>query len=104
LVWILPLEKAVPVGSGLNYSAQRKTVFGDGTYQMSAYRDQPQAMEVEDMYDDWLASTKDDEPVEAAVNDSGAGASTGGTMLEDGRQLLNPISEDKNPPARVMSI
>jgi hypothetical protein len=93
----LSLEKAVPVGSGLNYSAQAKTVFGGGTYQISAYRDQPQAMEVEDMYDDWLASTKDDEPVEAAVNDSGAGA--GGTMLEDGRQL-NPTAEDKQigPP------
>ncbi|TKW38731.1 hypothetical protein SEVIR_1G135200v4 [Setaria viridis] len=97
----LSLEKAVPVGSGLNYSAQGKTVFGGGTYQMSVHRDQPQAMEVEDMYDDWLASTKDDEPAEAAVTDSGAGASTAGTMLEDGRQL-NPMAEDpKIEPPRI---
>ncbi|KAG2650681.1 hypothetical protein PVAP13_1NG198100 [Panicum virgatum] len=95
----LSLEKAVPVGSGLNYSAQGKTVFGGGTYQISAYRNQPQAMEVEDMYDDWLASTKDDEPAEAPVNDSAAGTSKAGTMLSDGNQL-NPIAEDPkiNPP------
>ncbi|RLM80182.1 proline- glutamic acid- and leucine-rich protein 1-like isoform X2 [Panicum miliaceum] len=89
----LSLEKAVPVGSGLNYSARGKTVFGGGTYQISAYRDQPQAMEVEDMYDDWLASTKDDEPAEAPVNGSAAGTSKAGTMLADGSQL-NPIAED----------
>ncbi|CAL4888073.1 unnamed protein product [Urochloa decumbens] len=97
----LSLEKAVPVGSGLNYSAQGKTVFGGGTYQISAYRDQPQAMEVEDMYDDCLESTKDDEPAEAPVNDSAAGTSTAGMMLEDGRQL-NPKAEDpKIDPPRI---
>ncbi|PUZ75281.1 hypothetical protein GQ55_1G146600 [Panicum hallii var. hallii] len=89
----LSLEKAVPVGSGLNYSARGKTVFGGGTCQISAYRDQPQAMEVEDMYDDWLASTKDDEPAETPMNGSAAGTSKAGTMLADGSQL-NPIAED----------
>jgi len=95
----LSLEKAVPVGSGLNYSTQGKTFFGGGTYRISAYRDQPQAMEIEDMYDDWLASTKDDEPAEAPVNDSAAGTSKAGTMLADGSQL-NPIADDPkiNPP------
>ncbi|CAN6278368.1 unnamed protein product [Urochloa humidicola] len=97
----LSLEKAVPVGSGLNYSAQGKTVFGGGTYRVSACRDQPQAMEVEDMYDDWLASTKDDEPAEAPVNDSAVGTSTAGIMLEDVRQL-NPKAEDsKIDPPRI---
>ncbi|CAL5058598.1 unnamed protein product [Urochloa decumbens] len=96
----LSLEKAVPVGSGLNYDAQGKTVFGGGTFQSSAYRDQPQAMEVEDMYDDWLESTKD-EPAEAPVNDSAAGTSTAGMMLADGRQL-NPKAEDpKIDPPRI---
>ncbi|KAG2658055.1 hypothetical protein PVAP13_1KG167755 [Panicum virgatum] len=95
----LSLEKAVPVGSELNYSTQGKTFFGGGTYRISAYRDQPQAMEIEDMYDDWLASTKDDEPAEAPVNDSAAGTSKAGTMLADGSQL-NPIADDPkiNPP------
>jgi hypothetical protein len=50
-------------------------------------------MEVEDMYDDWLASTKDDEPAEAPVNGSAAGTSKAGTMFADGSQL-NPIAED----------
>ncbi|KAF8656892.1 hypothetical protein HU200_060454 [Digitaria exilis] len=85
----LSLEKAVPVGSGLNYSSQGKTVFGD----------QPQAMEVEDMYDNWLTSTKDDEPAEAPVNVNATGTNTVGTTLEDRRQL-DPIAEDPiiDPP------
>nr|CAB3446483.1 unnamed protein product [Digitaria exilis] len=95
----LSLEKAVPVGSGLNYSSQGKTVFGGGTYQISSYKDQPQAMEAEDMYDNWLTSTKDDEPAEAPVNVNATGTNTVGTTLEDRRQL-DPIAEDPiiDPP------
>ncbi|KAF8693991.1 hypothetical protein HU200_038564 [Digitaria exilis] len=87
----LSLEKAVPVGSGLNYGLQGMTVFGD----------QPQAMEVEDMYDNWLTSTKDDEPAEAPVNGNAiaTGTNTVGTTLEHRRQL-DPVAEDPiiDPP------
>ncbi|CAN6251339.1 unnamed protein product [Urochloa humidicola] len=95
------LEKAVLVGSGLNYGTQGKTVFGGGTYQISAYRDLPQAMEVEDMYDDFLESTKDDEPAEAPVNDSAAGTSTAGMMLEDGKKLNAKAEDPKIDPPRI---
>ncbi|CAN6231417.1 unnamed protein product [Urochloa humidicola] len=97
----LSLEKAVLVGSGLNYGTQGKTVFGGGTYQISAYRDLPQAMEVEDMYDDFLESTKDDEPAEAPVNDSAAGTSTAGMMLEDGKKLNAKAEDPKIDPPRI---
>nr|CAB3449679.1 unnamed protein product [Digitaria exilis] len=94
-------EKAVPVGSGLNYGLQGMTVFGGGTYQISSYKDQPQAMEVEDMYDNWLTSTKDDEPAEAPVNGNAiaTGTNTVGTTLEHRRQL-DPVAEDPiiDPP------
>lgn len=96
----LSLEKAVPVGSGLNYSSQGKTVFGGGTYKISSYKDQPQAMEVEDMYDDWLTSTKDDELAEAPVNGNATGTNTVGTRLDDGRQL-NPIADPIINPPRI---
>ncbi|KAJ1283929.1 hypothetical protein BS78_03G164900 [Paspalum vaginatum] len=62
----LSLEREVPVSSRLNYGAQGKAVFGSGTYQISPYGNQPQTMEAEDMYDDWMASTND-EPAEAPV-------------------------------------
>lgn len=90
----LSLERTVPVGSGLNYTAQGKAVFGAGTNQISRFSDQPQAMEVEDMYDDWLTSNND-EPPEVPVNNSAAGVSTESTdmLVEDGKQL-NPIAED----------
>uniref|UniRef100_A0A0A9CRN0 Uncharacterized protein n=1 Tax=Arundo donax TaxID=35708 RepID=A0A0A9CRN0_ARUDO len=97
----LSLERAVPIGSGLNYGAPEKVVFGAGKYQISPFGDQPQAMEVEDMYDDWLAPTRDDEPAEAPVNGTAVGTSTAVMMLEDGRQL-DPISEDpKIDPPRI---
>ncbi|CAN6272438.1 unnamed protein product [Urochloa humidicola] len=95
----LSLEEVL-VGSGLNYSTQGKTVFGGGTFQISANRNQPQAMEVEDMYDDWLESTKDDEPAEAPVNDNAAGTSTAGMMLEDGKKL-NAKADPKIDPPRI---
>ncbi|CAN6244092.1 unnamed protein product [Urochloa humidicola] len=96
----LSLEKVL-VGSGLNYSTQGKTVFGGGTFQISANRNQPQAMEVEDMYDDWLESTKDDEPAEAPVNDNAAGTSTAGMMLEDGKKLNAKAEDPKIDPPRI---
>lgn len=96
----LSLERTVPVGSGINYTAQGKAVFGAETYQISRFRDQPQTMEVEDMYDDWLTSNNDERP-EVPVNDSAAGVSTAVMPVEDGKQL-NPIAEDpKVDPPRI---
>ncbi|CAD6248182.1 unnamed protein product [Miscanthus lutarioriparius] len=94
----LSLERTVPVGSG----PLGKAVFGAGTYQISRFSDQPQAMEVEDMYDDWLTSNNEEQP-EVPVNNSAAGASTD-VMLEDGNQL-NPIAEDpKVDPPRITDV
>lgn len=88
----LSLERTVP--------SQGKTVFGAGTYQISRFGDQPQAMEAEDMYDDWLTSNND-EPPEVPVNDSAVGVSTDVMLVEDGKQL-NPIAEDpKVDPPRI---
>ncbi|XP_062218888.1 uncharacterized protein LOC133918828 isoform X3 [Phragmites australis] len=91
----LSLERAAPLGPGLNYGAPEKAVFGAGKYMFSPSRDHYQAMEVEDMYDDWLVSNKDDESAEAPVNDTAV------MTLEDERQL-NPITEDpKIDPSRI---
>uniref|UniRef100_A0A804PEW4 Pre-rRNA-processing protein RIX1 N-terminal domain-containing protein n=1 Tax=Zea mays TaxID=4577 RepID=A0A804PEW4_MAIZE len=95
----LSLERTVPASSGFNYTAQKKTVFGAGTHQISPFGDQPQAMEVEDMYDDWLISNNN-EPPEVPVNGSDAVVSKG-VLVEDGKQL-NPIAEDpKVDPPRI---
>lgn len=95
----LSLERTVPASSGFNYTAQKKTVFGAGTHQISPFGDQPQAMEVEDMYDDWLISNNN-EPPEVPVNGSDAVVSKD-VLVEDGKQL-NPIAEDpKVDPPRI---
>ncbi|TVU32378.1 hypothetical protein EJB05_24107 [Eragrostis curvula] len=95
----LALEKATPLGPGLNYGAPEKAVFGAGQYKLSS-GDQPQAMEVEDIYDDWLAS-KDDEPAEAPLNGSALGINTAVIGSNHDGQLT-PIAEDpKNYPPRV---
>lgn len=96
----LSLERTVPASSGFNYTAQKKTVFGAGTHQISPFGDQPQAMEVEDMYDDWLISNNN-EPPEVPVNGSDAVVSKDVVLVEDGKQL-NPIAEDpKVDPPRI---
>ncbi|KAL6877598.1 hypothetical protein ACP4OV_012813 [Aristida adscensionis] len=96
----LSLERAVRVGSGLNYGAPEKAVFGSVKYPFSPSGDHPRAMEAEDMYDDWLAPTKD-EPAQAPVNDHALVASTAVAMSNDGRQAT-PMSQDpKNDPPRV---
>lgn len=96
----LSLERTVPASSGFNYTAQKKTVFGAGTHQISPFGDQPQAMEVEDMNDDWLISNNN-EPPEVPVNGSAAVVSKDVVLVEDGKQL-NPIAEDpKVDPPRI---
>ncbi|GJN14295.1 hypothetical protein PR202_gb01099 [Eleusine coracana subsp. coracana] len=88
----LSLERAAPLGAGLNYGAPEMAVFGAGLYKLSSSGDLPQAMEVEDMYDDWLAS-KDDEPIEASLNGGAIAINTAATGSNHDRQLT-PITED----------
>ncbi|KXG29400.2 hypothetical protein SORBI_3004G030800 [Sorghum bicolor] len=88
----LSLERTVP--------SQGNTVFGAGTYQISRFGDQPQAMEVEDMYDDWLTSNND-EPAEVPVNDSAAGVSTDVMLVEVGKQLNSKAEDPKVDPPRI---
>ncbi|GJM88488.1 hypothetical protein PR202_ga04559 [Eleusine coracana subsp. coracana] len=94
----LSLERAAPLGAGINYGAPEAAVFGAGRYKLSSSRDLPQAMEVEDMYDDWLAS-KDDEPIEAPLNGGAIVINTAATGSNHDRQLT-PITEDPkiDPP------
>ncbi|KAK3152819.1 hypothetical protein QOZ80_2BG0163990 [Eleusine coracana subsp. coracana] len=94
----LSLERAAPSGPGLNYGAAEAAVFGAGRYKLSSSGDLPQAMEVEDMYDDWLAS-KDDEPIEAQLNGDAVGINTAAMGSNHDRQLT-PIPEDPkiDPP------
>lgn len=87
----LSLERAAPLGPGLNYRAPEAAVFGAGRYKLSSSGDLPQAMEVEDIYDDWLA--KDDEPMEVPLNGSAVGINTAATGSNPDRQLT-PITED----------
>lgn len=95
----LSLERAAPLGPGLNYGAPGMAVFGAGQYKLSSSGGPPQAMEVEDMYDDWLA--KDDEPIEAPLNGSAVGINTAATGSNHDRQLT-PITEDpKIDPPRI---
>ncbi|KAK3156687.1 hypothetical protein QOZ80_2AG0110520 [Eleusine coracana subsp. coracana] len=94
----LSLERAAPSGPGLNYGAAEAAVFGAERYKLSSSGDLPQAMEVEDMYDDWFAS-KDDEPIEAQLNGDAVGINTAAMGSNHDRQLT-PITEDPkiNPP------
>lgn len=82
----LSLERAGPTGPGLDYGAPEKAVFGAGKYKFSPSGDQRQAMEDEDMYDDWLASTKDNEPTETLVKDGPEGKDTAVEMSRDENQ------------------
>ncbi|KAL6646777.1 hypothetical protein ACP70R_015471 [Stipagrostis hirtigluma subsp. patula] len=91
----LSLEKASPVGSGLNYNAPEKAVFGAGKSPFLPST----AMEAEDTYDDWLAPTKD-EPAEAPVNDQAIGTNTAVTMSNDSRHLALITEDPKNVPLR----
>jgi hypothetical protein len=92
----LSLERATPVGPGLNYGAPEAAVFGAGWYKQSSSVVLPQAMEVEDMYDDWLES-KDEDP----LNGGAVGINTAVTGPNYDRQLT-PITEDPNiDPPRV---
>ncbi|GJN14082.1 hypothetical protein PR202_gb00862 [Eleusine coracana subsp. coracana] len=94
----LSLERAAPSGPGLNYGAAEAAVFGAERYKLSSSGDLPQAMEVEDMYDDWFAS-KDDEPIEAQLNGDAVGINTAAMGSNHDRQLT-PIPEDPkiDPP------
>jgi hypothetical protein len=96
----LSLERATPVGPGLNYGAPEAAIFGAGWYKQSSSVLLPQAMEVEDMYDDWLES-KDEEPIEAPLNGGAVGINTAVMGPNHDRQLT-PITEDPNiDPPRV---
>ncbi|KAL6640323.1 hypothetical protein ACP70R_022172 [Stipagrostis hirtigluma subsp. patula] len=91
----LSLEKASPVCSGLNYNAPEKAIFGAGKSPFLPST----AMEAEDIYDDWLAPTKD-EPAEAPVNDHAVGTTTAVMMSNDSRHLTLITEDPKNVPLR----
>jgi hypothetical protein len=60
----LSLERADPLVHGLNRSGPEKIVFGAGRSKFSQSEGQLQVIEDEDSDDDWLPSTKDNEPTE----------------------------------------
>ncbi|XP_047091379.1 proline-, glutamic acid- and leucine-rich protein 1 isoform X4 [Lolium rigidum] len=60
----LSLERAGPLVPGLNHSGPEKIVFGAGRSKFSQSEGQFQVIENEDSDDDWLPSTKDNEPTE----------------------------------------
>jgi hypothetical protein len=60
----LSLERAGPLVPGLNHSGPEKIVFGAGRSKFSQSEGQLQVIEDEDSDDDWLPSTKDNEPTE----------------------------------------
>ncbi|KAM0898062.1 hypothetical protein ACQ4PT_022152 [Festuca glaucescens] len=60
----LSLERAGPLVPGLNRSGPKKIVFGAGRSKFSQSEGQLQVIKDEDSDDDWLPSTKDNEPTE----------------------------------------
>ena len=63
----LSLERAGPLVPGLNWGGPEKLVFGAGISKFSQSEGQRQVIEDEDSDDDWLPSTKDNEPTEVST-------------------------------------
>ncbi|KAG8085081.1 hypothetical protein GUJ93_ZPchr0010g8206 [Zizania palustris] len=77
----LPLESAVPSGPG-----PEKAVFGIEKYQLASSRNQHQALEDEDQYDDWMVSTMVSVPTCSPVKDSPVGKEKAIKMSQDEKQ------------------